>query len=94
MTRDVEMQEIGKVMDRVAQGFSKDFKLEMKEGREIYEKLKPYGFPILIKDYSMTYGLGAIDRVEVKRMEKKELKDEVFFPPAGYQRIIPESPKK
>ena len=94
LTRDVEMKEIGKVMDRVAQGFSKDFKLEMKEGREIYEKLKPYGFPILIKDYSMTYGLGAIDRVEVKRMEKKELKDEVFFPPAGYQRIIPKSPKK
>src|SRR4030042_111557 len=68
LTRDVEMKEIGKVMDRVAQGFSKDFKFEMKEGREIYEKLKPYGFPILIKDYSMTYGLGAIDRVEVKKM--------------------------
>jgi len=94
MTRDVEMKEIEQVMDRVAQGFSKDFKLEMREGREIYEKLKPYGFPILIKDYAMTHGLGAIDRVEVKRMEKKELKDEVFLPPAGYQRIIPESPKK
>jgi len=94
VTRDVEMKEIEKVMDRVAKGFSKDFQREMKEGREIYEKLKPYGFPILIKDHTITYGLGAIDRVEVKKIEKKELKDEVFLPPAGYQKIVPEPSKK
>jgi len=94
VTRDVEMKEIEKVMDRVAQGFSKDFQREMKEGREIYEKLKPYGFPILIKDHTITYGLGAIDRVEVKKIEKKELKDEVFLPPAGYQKVIPETSRK
>jgi hypothetical protein len=94
VTRDVEMKEIEKVMDRVAQGFSKEFRSEMKEGREIYEKLKPYGFPILIKDYSMTYGLGGIDVLEVKKLEKKELKDEVFLPPSGYQRIMPEPSKK
>ncbi|NWG01308.1 MAG: DUF4412 domain-containing protein [Syntrophaceae bacterium] len=94
MTRDVEMTDIEKVMDRLAQGFSKDFKLEMKEGREIYEKLKPYGFPILIKDYTMTYGLGAIDRVEVKKIEKRELEKGVFLPPPDYQRIVPESLKK
>ena len=93
-TRDVEMKEIEPVLDRVAQVFSKDFRHEMREGREIYEKLKPYGFPVLIKDYSMSYGLGAIDRLEVKKIEKKELKDEVFLPPVGYQRIIPEAPKK
>jgi len=92
VTRDVEMKEIEKVMDRVAQGFSKEFRSEMKEGREIYEKLKPYGFPILIKDYSMTYGLGSIDALEIKKLEKKELKDEVFLPPSGYQRIVPEPP--
>jgi hypothetical protein len=94
VTRDVEMKEIEKVMDRVAQGFSKDFQREMKEGREIYEKLKPYGFPVLIKDHTLSYGLGAMDRVEVKKIEKKELKDEVFLPPAGYQKIIPETSKK
>jgi hypothetical protein len=94
VTRDVEMKEIEKVMDRVAQGFSKDFQHEMKEGREIYEKLKPYGFPVLIKDHTLTYGLGAMDRVEVKKVEKKELKNEVFLPPAGYQKIIPETSKK
>lgn len=94
VTRNDETKEIEKVMDLVAQGFSKDFRLEMKEGREIYEKLKPYGFPILIKDYTMTYGLGTIDRVEVKKMEKKELKEEIFLPPAGYQKIVPEPSKK
>jgi hypothetical protein len=94
VTRDVEMKEIEKVMDRMARGFSKDFQREMREGREIYEKLKPYGFPILIKDYTITYGLGAIDRVEVKKMEKKELKDDVFMPPAGYQKIIPETSRE
>lgn len=94
MTRDVEMKEIERVMDRVAQGFSKDFRHEMKEGREIYEKLKPYGFPILIRDYATSYGLAAIDRVEVKKVEKRELKDDVFLPPAGYQKVIPESGKK
>ena len=94
VTRNEETKEIEKVMDLVAQGFSKDFRLEMKEGREIYEKLKPYGFPILIKDYTMTHGLGAIDRVEVKKMEKKELKEGIFLPPAGYQKIVPEPSKK
>jgi len=94
MTHDVEMKEIEQVMDRVAHGFSKDFRLELKEGREIYEKLKPYGFPILVKDHEITYGLRAIDRVEVKKIEKKELKDDVFLPPAGYQRIVPEPSKK
>jgi hypothetical protein len=94
VTRNEETKEIEKVMDLVAQGFSKDFRLEMKEGREIYEKLKPYGFPILIKDYTMTYGLGGIDRVEVKKMEKKELKEEIFLSPAGYQKIVPEPSKK
>ncbi len=94
MTRDVEMNEIEKVMDRVAHGFSKDFRGEMKEGREIYEKLKPYGFPILVKDYAASHGLAAIDRVEVKKVEKRELKEDVFLPPAGYQRVVPESGKK
>jgi hypothetical protein len=94
MTRDVEMKEIDQVMDRVAQGFSKDFSREMKEGREIYEKLKPYGFPILIKDYTTTYGLGTIDRLEVKKIEKKELKEDLFLPPADYQKIIPKTSKK
>ncbi|MGZ3538747.1 MAG: hypothetical protein ACXVAB_12035, partial [Thermodesulfobacteriota bacterium] len=75
-------------------GFSKDFRVEMKEGREIYEKLKPYGFPILVKDHAITHGLKAIDRVEVKKIEKKELKDDVFLPPAGYQKIVPEPSKK
>jgi len=94
VTRDVEMKEIEQVMDRVAQVFSKDFQHEMKEGREIYEKLRPYGFPVLIRDYTMTYGLGAIDRVEVKKIEKKELKEEVFLPPPGYQKIVPDPSKK
>jgi len=94
VTRDVELKEIEKVMDRVAQGFSKDFRLEMKEGQEIYEKLKPYGFPILTRDHTVTYGLGVFDRVEVKKIEKKELKDEVFLPPAGYRKIIPETSRK
>ena len=94
VTRDVEMKEIEQVMDRVARVFTKDFRLEMKEGREIYEKLKPFGFPVLTKDYTMTYGLGAIDRVEVKKIEKKELKEEVFFPPPGYQKIVPAAPKR
>ena len=94
VTRDVEMKEIEKVMDRVAHGFSKEFQREMKQGREIYEKLKPYGFPVLIKDHTLTYGLGGIDRVEVKKIEKKGLKNEVFLPPAGYQKVIPETSRK
>jgi hypothetical protein len=94
VTREVEMKEIERVMDQVAKGFSKDFRLEMKESREIYEKLKPYGFPILVKDYAMTHGLGGIDRVEVKKIEKRDLKDEVFLPPVGYQKIVPEPSNK
>ena len=81
-------------MDQVAQDFSKQFWLEMKEGREIYEQLKFYGFPILIKDHTLTYGLRAIDVLEIKRLEKRELKDEIFLPPTGYQRIIPKTSKK
>ena len=93
MTRDVDMAEVEKVMERVAQGFSRDFKMEMYEGREIYEQLKPYGFPILVKDYSMALGL-PIDVLEVKKWERKDLGDEVFNPPPGYERIVTEPPKK
>jgi hypothetical protein len=49
------MRDVEKVMDQVAQDFSKQFRLEVKEGREIYEQLKFYGFPILIKDHTLTY---------------------------------------
>ena len=38
------------LMEGVAKAFSKDFRFEMKEGQEIYEKLKFYGFPILVKE--------------------------------------------
>jgi hypothetical protein len=94
VTRDVEMRDVEEVMEKVALGFSKEFRSEMKEGREIYEKLKPYGYPIVVKDYAITYGLRGIDVLEVIKLEKKELADEVFLPPSGYQRIIPESSKK
>jgi len=30
----------------------------------------------------------------VKKMEKKELMDEVFLPPSGYQKIVPEPSNK
>ncbi len=93
VTRDVPMEEIREVMDRIAQGVSKEFRSEMREGREIYEQLKSYGFPILTKDYTIAYGLG-IDVLEVKKLEKKELKEEVFLPPNGYHRIVPELPQK
>lgn len=93
MTRDVELKEIERVMDRVAEGVSKDFRAEIKEGREIYRKLKPFGFSILVKDHAMTHGLGPIDRVEVKKIEKKELKNDVFGPPADYQKVVPAQPK-
>jgi len=94
VTRDLDMGEFERVMDRASQSFSNEFRSEMKEGREIHEKLRPYGFPILIKDYAVTYGPGGIDVLEVKKIEQKELKTEVFAPPTGYKRIIPESPKK
>jgi hypothetical protein len=93
MTRDVDMAEVEKVMERVAQGFSRDFRMEMHEGREIYENLKPYGFPILVKDYSMAQGL-PIDVLEVKKWERKDLGEEMFHSPQGYERIVPEPPKK
>ncbi len=94
VTQDIDLKEVGKVMDWAAQGFSKEFRSEMKEGQEIYKKLKPYGFPILIKDYSITYGLRPIEVMEVKKIERRELKGDTFSPPSGYVRIIPKPPKK
>ncbi len=94
MTKDIEMDEIDQVMERASQGASKEFRSELREGREIQQKLKPYGFSILIKDYALTSGLGAIDVLEVKRIERKALKDEVFLPPSGYERVVPQPSKK
>ena len=93
MTRDVDLADVEKVMDRVAQGFSRDYKIEMYEGREIYEKLKPLGFAILVKDYSIARGL-PIEVVQVKKWERKDLGDEVFDPPKGYENIVTDSQKK
>ncbi len=94
VTRDVDLKDVEKVMEKIALGFSREFKSEMKEGREIYDKLKTFGFPILVKDYAIAYGLRAMDVLEVKKMEKKELMDEIFLPPNGYQKIVPEPSKK
>jgi hypothetical protein len=94
VTRDVDLKDVEKVMEKIALGFSKEFKSEMKESREIYEKLKTFGYSILVKDYAITYGLKAMDVLEVKKMEKKELMDEIFLPPSGYQKIVPEPSRK
>lgn len=94
VTREAEIGEVEKVMEKVARGFSKEFRFEMKEGEEIYKKLKPYGFSILVKDYTLTYGLRPIDIVEVKKIDKRELRDDSFLPPADYVRITPKPTKK
>jgi len=94
VTRDVDMREFEKVMEKVAQGLSKEFRSDTKEGQEIYEKLKPYGFPILVKDYAITYGLGPVNVLEVKKIERRDLKEDIFLPPPDYRRVIPEVPKK
>ncbi len=94
VTKDVDLEEVEKVMEKVAQSFSKYFRLEMKEGREIYEKLKPYGIPIMIKDHSMSYGLGGINVLEVIRLEKRELEDSMFMPPEGYKKVMVDTPKR
>ena len=88
MTRDVDMSEVDRVMEKASLGFSKEFRSELKEGQEIQKRLKPYGFSILVKDYTVTHGLGAVDVLEIKKIEQKELKEEVFLPPSGYERIV------
>ena len=55
MTRDVDLKEVDKVMDRMAQAFSKEFRSELKEGLEIQRQLRPFGFSILVRDYTMTH---------------------------------------
>ena len=94
MTKDIDMNEVAQVMEKTAQGFSKELRSELKEGREIHQKLKPYGFSILVKDYAITSGLKAIDVLEVKKIERKELNREIFLPPAGYERVVPQPGRK
>jgi hypothetical protein len=94
VTREVDLSDVEKVMERMSQGFSTEFRSGMAEARDIHEKLKPYGFPIRVRDYSVTYGLKGVDVLEVKKIEQRELKDDVFSPPAGYASITLEPSKK
>jgi hypothetical protein len=94
VTRDVDLKEVEKVMERVARGSATDLRMETKEGREIHEQLKNHGFPIRVKDYTLTYGLGGIDVVEIRKIERRELKEEVFAPPADYRQFIPGPSRK
>ena len=94
VTRDVNLADVEKLMERVARSFSKEFGVEMKEGREIYEKLKPYGFPVLVRDYSMTVTRAPIDRLEVTRIERVDLKEDDFLPPNLYQLTNPSDSQK
>ena len=94
MTRDVDMREADRVMDKANEVFSREFRSEVREGQEIQKKLRPYGFSILVKDYTLTSGLKGVDVLEVKKIEHQELKDEVFLPPPGYERVVPRSEKK
>jgi hypothetical protein len=94
VARDLDMGEYERLMDRASKGFSKEFRSEMKESRDIHEKLKPHGFSIRIRDYAATYGLGGVDVLDVNKIEQRELKPDVFSPPQGYSRVIPEAPKR
>ena len=94
VAKDIDMGEADRVMEKATQELSKEFQPELKEGQEIHKKVKPYGFSVLVKDYTITHGLGAIDILEVKKIERKELKDEVFLPPKGYEKIVPQPLKK
>jgi hypothetical protein len=95
VTLDVDLKEIDQVMEKVARGDSSNMWLESKEGgegKEIYGLVRPHGFPILVKDYGLVYGLSGIDVLEVKRITREDLKDEVFAPPADYRRVLPSPP--
>jgi len=94
VTRDVNLEDIEKLMERVARSFSRESGIEMKEGKEIYEKLKRHGFPVLVRDYSMTVTRAPIDRLEVTRIERVDLKEDVFLPPSLYQRTNPSDSQK
>jgi hypothetical protein len=94
MTKDINMNDVDQVLEKAAQGFSKELGSELKEGREIHQKLKSYGFSILVKDYAVTSGGKAVDILEVKKIERKELNKETFLPPAGYERVVPPPVKK
>ena len=94
MTRDVDMSEVDQVMEKASLGFSKEFRSELKEGQEIQRRLKPYGFSILVRDYTVTPRLRSVDVLEIKKIEQKDLKEEVFFPPSGYERVMPQPPRE
>jgi len=94
MTKDIDMNEVDRIMEIGAQGLSTEARSQLKEGREIHRKLKPYGFSIRVTDYTTTTDRKGIDVLEVKKIERKELKPEVFQPPAGYQKITPPPAKK
>jgi hypothetical protein len=94
MTKDIDMNEVDRIMEMGAQGLSTEARSQLKEGREILRKLKPYGFSIRVRDYTTTNDRKGIDVLEVKKIERKELKPEVFHPPAGYQKITPPPAKK
>jgi hypothetical protein len=94
VTRDMDLKEVDNVMEKAAGGVTSSLWLDTKEGREIFDLVKPYGFPILTRDYGLVYGLGGIDVLEVKKIKRQELKDEIFEPPAGYQPILPEPLRK
>ncbi len=93
MTREIDTGEVEKVMEKAALELSKNFRSELREAQEIQKKLKPYGFSILVKDYTLTSGLKGIDILEVKKIEKKVLNSDAFQPPAGYERVIPQPTK-
>ena len=94
MTRDVDMSEVDQVMEKASLGFSKEFRSELKEGQEIQKRLKPYGFSILVRDYTVNPRLRSVDVLEIKKIEQKDLKEEVFSPPSGYERVMPQLPGK
>ena len=94
MTRDVDMSEVHQVMEKASLGFSKEFRSELKEGQEIQKRLKPYGFSILVRDYTVTPRLRSVDVLEIKKIEQKDLKEEVFSSPSGYERVMPQPPKR
>ncbi|MBI5207537.1 MAG: DUF4412 domain-containing protein [Candidatus Firestonebacteria bacterium] len=86
VTNDMDMTEVKNIIEKLKKQ-NPNVQYQNSEEYEITKAIENYGFPILSKRYSIFLDEKVEDFIEIKKIEKKNLKNNVFAPPSEYKEV-------
>ncbi|MBI5206311.1 MAG: DUF4412 domain-containing protein [Candidatus Firestonebacteria bacterium] len=87
VTNDIDMSEVKNIIKKIKKQHELPPGFNNNEEYEVSKAIEDNGFLILSKRYSEILGENLEDFIEVKKIEKKKLEDDIFLPPEEYREL-------